>query len=248
LELATELSKEYGDADQVPLVNPQDFRIKLARMSVAYAILDRNFTEDLSGLIVTAQHVRDVARLVNTIYSETACSLRYKSKQARSKNHLDDFDTIKKGFDAAIQQAKLSNNPLYREGNYFLRFIILLQSMGTARKRDLAEQMNVNPNWVAKRLAILQAYNLLETVRYGYKVTRKFNLFMRQWTSDADVQAMLDEAHNHMGKQAMEGDDAHEIYGSGSGGRGYARAPVSSEEAASEPEMHDINYDQDPFV
>lgn len=247
LEMATILSKEYGDADQVPLVNPQDFRIKLARMSVAFAILERNFTEDLESVTVTEKHVEEVARLVNTIYSETACSLRFKSKQARAKNHLDDFEKIKTGFEQAISQAKLSNNPLYRDGNYFLRFIILLQSMGTSRKRDLAEQMNVNPNWVAKRLAILQSYNMLEVVRFGYKITRKFNLFMRQWTADPEIQKMFDVAHDHLGRQAMDGNDENEIYG---GGRRYSQAtPLDTAQSTSVAEVdYSQNYDEDPFT
>lgn len=248
LDCATAVSKEYGDTEEVPLALPQDFRLKLARMSVAYAILERSFSEDLESVIVTKKHVQDVARLINTIYSETACSLRYKSKQARARNHLDDYEAIKKGFEQAISQAKLSNNPQYRDGNYFLRFIILLQSMGTARKRDLAEQMNVNPNWVSKRLAILQSFNMLEVVRYGYKTTSKFNLFMRKWTSDPEIEKLIQAAHDNLGKQALEGDDANEIYG---GGQRRYQKPIEEDEAVHTTSLPDADfnqgYDEDPF-
>lgn len=203
LEKAVELSKEYGDADQIPLVNPQDFRENLARVSSAYAILDRNFTEDLESVHVETRHVEAMAQFIDILYSSPACNLKQQSKQARQKNNLDDFKRIDETFRDVINQNKNSTNPYYANSNPFCQMLLIAHQVGTVRQGDLAEQIGVNRTWIQKRLAVLQSFNLVEITRFGYKVTRKFNLFMREWMADHDIAKMLEGVHEEIGRYAL---------------------------------------------
>lgn len=213
LELSTELSKIFGDVDQIPLVNPQDFRENLARLSTAYAILSRSFTEDLESVEIMPVHVNAMANYVNTIYSSSACNLKHKSKQAKSKNTLEDYEKIKAAFERAIESSKHSPNRVYQVSNHFCQMLLLLQQLGSVRKRDLAEQLGLSQNWVGRRIAVLQGFNMIEMSRNGYTVTRKFNLFMRRWQSEEDVEKMLDSVMEEIGKNALEDDMSEEWMG-----------------------------------
>ena len=207
MKIATELSNEYGDADQVPLVNPQDFREKLARLATAYAILDRNFTADFTSVNVEDRHVMAVANLVDGIYSDSACNLRSRSRQSRSRNTMEDFDKIRTAFEAVIHRAKTTIVGQDSQ-DHFIRFLLYIQTTQQFRKREVSEHLTVGPNWVSKRLIILQSYNLIETSRNGaYRTTRKFNLFMQRWLKDEAIQRAFQEAQDRASKIALENDD-----------------------------------------
>lgn len=209
LEIATQMSIIYGDDDDVPLVNPQDFREKLARLASAYAILDRNFTPDFQCVKVELVHVKFIANFLDRIYSTPACNLRQKSKSVRAKKFLDDFDRIKDAFESAITQSRSSQNDMRRQGDYLVRFLATIHGMTSFRKRELAEQLNVNVMWVTKRIMIMQGYNLIDVARHGgYKVTRKFNLFMQRWMQDPEIEKMFSQVQDKIGKQALEQADS----------------------------------------
>jgi hypothetical protein len=200
LNMSTIISKEFGDAEQVPLVNPQDFRLKLARLSTAYAVLARSFSTDMEKLIVKAEHVQMMANFVDKIYSMPACNLRHRSKQARSKNSMEDFDRIRDAFETVVLSSAVN-----RQGDYFVRMLLYLHTMHNFRKRELSEQLNVNIGWVAKRITILQGYNMVDVAQNGgYKVTKKFNLFMQRWLQNPEVERIFSEIQEKVGKQALQ--------------------------------------------
>ena len=232
LRRATELSELYGHADDIPLVSPQDFRNNLARLSVAYSILDRNFTDDLQSVNIEPRHVTAMANLVDAIYVSPSCNLRQRSKQAKRKNTLEDFDKIKDNFDSIIQNAKNSPNAYYSNSQHFIQLLLLLQQLEYIRKRDLKEQLGVSMTWIQKRVATLQAYNLLEVSKSGYKTTRKFNLFMQQWQKQEGVEEMLDQVHSRIGESAGMYDDSDEWLGT----------------ADTSPEQTESQGTEDPFA
>ncbi len=220
LNLSTELSKEFGGVDQVPLVNPQDFRLKLARLSTAFAVLSRSFSTDLESVIVKPEHVQTIANFIDRIYSMPACNLRHRAKQARAKTSLDDFEKIQRAFESVVLVSAANN---HKQGDYFIRFLLFLHTMSSFRKRELSEQLNVNTDWVSKRITILQGYNLIDVARNGgYKVTRKFNLFMQQWLQKPEIEQLFAEAQEKAGRDALQKPDEY-LPGEGSRYGGHTR-------------------------
>lgn len=258
LDKATELSGVYGHADDIPLINPQDFRNNLARLSTAFAVLDRNLTEDLTGVIVEARHVEAVSTLLDVIYSSPSCNLKQRSKMSRRKNTLVDFVKIKENFEQTIREARNSPNPKYAGANVFCQLLLLIQQLHTVQKRALAEQLGISPAWIQNRLSVLQGFDLLESTRYGCKSTRKFNLFMTDWQSDPDVAAMLEDVHQNLGRYSLARDDsleycgldeAHGMNGNGNG-NGGGNGSASFEHAASyenDTGIEDFSPHNDPF-
>jgi hypothetical protein len=241
LAKATELSKIYGDVDKIPLVNPNDFREKLARMSVAYAILDRNFTDDNEVVNIDVRHVNAASSYVDVIYSATGCNLRQKSKQARQRNTLDDFEKILAAFNKAIAMGKSGTT----DDNMFAHMLLLLQQLTTVRKRDLSDQLAVNPKWVQNRMAILQGHNLVTSARGGYQTTRKFNLFMQQWALDPQVERMLEIVHKSSGERALntQVSTAFEYDETSGGPYEYDESEAPENRQSYRP----IKYNNDPF-
>lgn len=230
LRYATELSKVYGHADEVPLVNPQDFRENLARLSNAYAVLDRSFSEDLESVIIKSKHVSAMAKFVDIIYASPACNLKQKSKHSKAKNTLEDFEKIKENFENAIERAKHSPSSGYSGSNHFCQMLLLLEQLNAIRKSDLADQLGVSPKWVRSRTAILQGFRLIEMGRYGYKKTKKFNLFMQRWREDEGIEEMLDNVYSDICKNAMDDDDSEEyfnVYNDDSPGKSSAIDPFA---------------------
>lgn len=202
LDSATKLSEVYGYADEIPLVNPQDFRNNLARLSTAYAILDRNFTDDLKSVVILPRHVDAMVNLIDQIYSSSFCNLRQRSKHSKKRNTLDDYEKIKKAFEGIVSQSKFSANPVSRSSDHFVQLLLLIQQVEHIRKRELKEQLGVSMRWIQRRIALLQAFNLLAVHRNGYKATRKFNLFMQQWQKEEGVEEMLDDIQTKLGTTA----------------------------------------------
>lgn len=213
LNKSNELTAIYGYTDEIPLVSPQDFRNNLARLAVSYAILDRNFTPDLQSVIIEPRHVQGVATLLDLFYSSPACNLRQVSKLARRKNMLEDYDKIKTNFEQIIEHTRRSPNPEYAAAQHFLQLVLLLQQLEYIRKKDLKEQLGVSLMWIQKRLSMLQAYNMVEVYKNGYRTTRKFNLFMREWQQERGVEKMLEEVHSHLGSTAGLNDHSNEWLG-----------------------------------
>lgn len=208
LESATALAEIYGYSDDIPLINPQDCRNNVARLSTAYAILDRNFTDDLSSVKIEPRHVIAMRNLLDTIYSSNSCNLKQRSKMSRRKNTLEDFDKIRECFEMIIKHSKDSPNQQYAQQNHFCQLLLLIQQLEFIRKRDLQEQLAVTLTWVQRRIAVLQAFNMVEICRSGYKLTRKFNLFMQEWQEDEDVRSMLEEVHTKIGEIATMNPDS----------------------------------------
>lgn len=206
LKQATELSNIYGQADDIPLVNPQDFRNNIARLSTALAILSGSFTEDFEGVNVTENHVEKICQFINVVYSSSSCNLRQHSKNSGKKKSLKDFETIEETFSKIIEHSKHSRDRRFSEGQHFLQLILLMQQQQFARRIDLVQQLGISLAWLNKHLAILQMYNLVESYRSGIRITRKFNLFLQRWQENPEVESMLEAVYEKIGKLAMTTD------------------------------------------
>lgn len=92
LELASELSKEFSAA--IPLVEPAEQRIKLARLSVAAAC--RVFsTEDGERVIVKSEHVAFVGKFMRRIFNSSSMNYGAFSKAQMADLHLKNEEEVK---------------------------------------------------------------------------------------------------------------------------------------------------------
>jgi predicted transcriptional regulator len=207
LTQAIAMAHIYGAADDIPLVNPQDFRNNLARVSTALAILAGSFTEDYTGVVVKPGHVKVMAKFLDSLYSSRACNLRQHSKNSSKKKTLRDFDGVLETINKTIEHAKRQPDERWAKGQHFQQMLLLMQNQQYIRKRDLAEQLGVTVGWVQKSISILSMHSLVETHKGGYKITRKFNLFLQKWQEDPEVEKMLDQVQEQVGKLAMNNND-----------------------------------------
>lgn len=217
LEQSIRLAKIFGQADDVPLVNPQDFRLNLARLSTAYAVLSGSFTEDYQGVVIKKKHVKGIAAFIETVYSSSACNLKQHSKNSGTKKVLqdDDFPKIAEAFDKVIKQAEASRYAWFREGQHFLQLLVIISDQQGIKIRDAQAQLGVSNKWVQHHLTIISMFNLVEFKNGTYKATRKFNLFMQKWqesvkdTNGATVwdgeriERLLSEVHKKRGTYAL---------------------------------------------
>lgn len=193
LRKASELSAAFGDADKVPLVSPNDFRENLARLTVAFAILDRSFTDDLEHVVIQPDHVDVVAGLIDYLYSSPDCNLRELSRQLGKLNRLTDFKGVREYLDTLIKDDMGRDNPFYRDTYPTLRMILLFQQVGRLAIHEAPMVLGATQDWVRKRCTQLQSLNLLRPgERNTYQPTRKFNLFMLEWRKDQEIDRLLD--------------------------------------------------------
>jgi len=210
LDLAVEMSGVYGNADDVPLVNPQDFRNNLARLATAYAILSGSFVNNYTGVKVEPEHVEKIAKFLDVVYSSTACNLKQHAKNSGRRKVLqklgdiDEFDIIEKAITQQVRNGRSSPDARIRECDHFLQIIWLLQQQQSIRLQDLAQQLGCGVRWVQRNMAVLLSHDLVEFKNSAYKITRKFNLFMHRWQMIEGVEQMIDVARLKIGQSTYE--------------------------------------------
>lgn len=243
---AERMSRLFGDTDQVPLVNPQDFREKLARISTAYAILCCSFTPDYNGLVVLPHHVDHSARLIEMIYSANSCNLLQRSRYAARQNREatdDEYSRMKKAIEDTIN-SRLASTGHYRN-NLFAQLLSMIQQTGTFRHRDLIDRLMVSQRWLARKLGLLQQFNLIEATREGMQSTRKFNLFMHRWTEEDGVREMLEQAYVMDAQDDRE--EAMQPRHTSGPARQASRQETAPEEDGTPETPGAASFDFDPF-
>jgi len=89
-EISPKLSLKYGHAKSVPLVNPSDIRITIARLSVAMATLRKKnvLKGDFENVKVTYEDVNMIVDLLDKVYSADECRLDVLSRNTAKENYL----------------------------------------------------------------------------------------------------------------------------------------------------------------
>lgn len=191
LEKATELANDYGDAVDVPLLNPSDCRLTLARLCTSHAILTGQFSDDFENCIVKVNDVIEVVALLRNIYSDTACNLGYYSSFSRHKNQLNDseYSKIKSAFEKLIRGVSVTNES--KQTRYyaqpeklFCQLILLLQSGNEIKSIDIRDYLCASAKWIKYHISVLASYKMLEVAKFGYRTTPKFNRFMGRWINE----------------------------------------------------------------
>lgn len=203
LDAATRLSTRYGHADHVPLAKAQDLRLKVARISAAFAVLSCSFSEDFQGLIVLPEHVKSSAMFLDVVYSSSACELDATSSRGQETHVLNDYTGVAESIDAAIMSDDTSSGMSSIPKRNFLQLMLMIDRLDSIRRNDILSRLGVRHDWLRAKLAMLMGLNLIEDSKYGIQKTRKWNLFIRQWRSEApEKYRAMNDLHLEMAKNA----------------------------------------------
>lgn len=179
LQQATELSKLYGFATDIPLITLSDTRNNLARIATAFAALLVSSSEDFSKLIVKEVHVQIAIDLIKIIYSHESCGLDGYSEVMKASSQLTDYELIEKTFLDKWKKEKYGS-----EADYFPRTVYLLYTNKSIRRDDLIEQVGCSKEPIQKAIQLFKRYNLIDSFRSGYTKKPKFNKFLRRFTKN----------------------------------------------------------------
>ncbi len=175
------MADNYGDATKIPLVNPADFRNKLARISAAMAVLNVSIKDDdLSRVYVGEGHVRLAVRFLDLVYTAQNCSLNEYSEVQRTNNQLGDYEKIVQAFDKKHESAVHSGSTK----NYFSRTVYHLRVNSVIRREDLTEQVGCSRDAIDKHIKFLKGFSLIKSGRDGYAKRPKFNKFIQRYVKD----------------------------------------------------------------
>jgi hypothetical protein len=172
------LSKVFG-CDDPPLVYPEDFRKTLARLSVAYAVLDVSANEDFTQVIVTSDHVLAAAMFIDIIYKAENCRLDKHAATYRQSYGMEDLDGIKDEIDE-ILALETHNSRRYRFERIMSQ-LLRSHKKERLRKSDLADEFDVDRKVIQKDMHWFVKNHLVNpNIQTGYSpLPRLFKLIGR---------------------------------------------------------------------
>lgn len=178
LDNAEEISREFGNAVDIPLVAPSDFRFNLARISVAFASMLMS-TDDFKTLIVKEEHVRKAINFIRLIYRHQSCALDKYSENVKIKTHLLDYDRVEKVF---LKKAAYAATHSSSGGEHsFVKIIYQFKINTVLRRDDLKDFVGCGLDAVKKTISLLKTFHLIKSDKNGYRKQPKFVKFLREF-------------------------------------------------------------------
>ena len=183
LAAATEMGKRYHPA--IPLVEPADQRLKLARLSVAAAA--RVHSTDVTGekIVVTEDHAHFVARYLERVYNSPSMSYGEFSAQHKSQEVLDDSETM-------IVRSALDGWENRQDALLFFR------SCGEFKKSELIDVVGWDDSYSKHQLKWLSSHRLVRPTRNGYRKNAVFIGVLRAMLNEpimpVDLELQADDA------------------------------------------------------
>lgn len=164
LARATQLSEKYSA--YIPLIEPADTRIKLARLSVACAC--RCFSADADGnVLVLPEHVGFVYDFLRSCYDSPFMAYDVYSEKSRHETVFDDGE-----LEEAVRE--------FRKLAQWQEASSILSSIGNPfRGYELAEQLELESWEVKEHIHFLSRYKMIQTLPAGYRKLPKLNVFLR---------------------------------------------------------------------
>src|SRR5690606_8678318 len=95
LRVATEHGERYRFATEVPLVEPNEQRVKLARLAVAVAALFFSASEDGQSVIVRPEHVQFAAEFLEALYAKPSLAFNEYADMQRRRYELTEQSVIR---------------------------------------------------------------------------------------------------------------------------------------------------------
>ena len=178
-----DLAMTYGYATDVPLINRYECDKTVARVAVAFAVLDVSADATFTRVLVKPEHMMHAGRFLRSIYSHKNCMLDTYSRLCREQEELNDYEAIRDEFMAIIAREKYGRNT-----RVFQRLIYALWTTGirkdnrrvTIRRNELADIAGCDATYVSKKLRMLKRYSMIEATGDGYVKLPKFIRFLRE--------------------------------------------------------------------
>jgi len=167
LRKADELATKYGDAQDIPLMEPADLRKKLARMSIALAALVHSTNEAHEQVIVLPEHVECVVDFVGIVYDDKNCRLDLYSAKSKEESDLTDEER-------AEVKAALENLDFLDHALASAELIDLFRRNDVLKPNEIVEMLGFERGQVNTRLAILSKHNMIKRTRDGLRKLPKF--------------------------------------------------------------------------
>ena len=171
LETATDLSKIYGNATDVPLVSPSDQRNKIARLAVALAALTHSVDESGERILVWPGHVDFILTYLKGIYNAPGCGLNYYARLSVKEEELDDGK-----FKKITDQLKAIDT-LKGESKY-MEFITLFAQQKYLRLGDVEAMLSIDKEEAKAIVNQCVKLRMLVMTTGGYKKTPRFNSYI----------------------------------------------------------------------
>lgn len=162
LEVATVMGEKYHPS--IPIVEPADQRLKVARLSAAIAA--RVYSTDESGerLVVKREHVEFIAAYLDRIYSARALSYNEYSLMMRSGETFSD----------EVRSAILTAMLEWPDG-----MVEFLRQAKVFRKTEMEEVVGLDTPTAKDYIKFLTSNRLIRSTRDGYMKTPAFITLLR---------------------------------------------------------------------
>lgn len=179
LAAATEQGRKYHAS--IPLVEPSDQRLKLARLAAAAAA--RMYSVDESGqqLVVRLGHVEFIVAYLDRIYNARAMAYGEYSDQQRRGESVEP-DEAREIRDAIAAWERGANA------------IEFLRQARIFKKSELEDVVGWDSDYVKAQLRFLASHRLIRPTREGFVKTPAFITLLRSLTLSETVAADLREA------------------------------------------------------
>lgn len=186
LNQAIKLSSKYSSA--IPLAEPADMRLKLARLSIAAAARTASTDETYEDIIVKPEHVRFVVAFLQEVYDAPA--LQYNKMSNKEFAMIDTSADRMSQLRTEFLQVPLVDHNVAVEG---------ILRADWFNERELCVQTNTDNLTVTQLLHFMVANNLaVDKGRYGYKLTATGATFFKQMLEKPYSKEELDKAREGM--------------------------------------------------
>jgi len=165
LDVASFFSNNY--VSTIPLVEPADMRIKIARMAVAVAVRLFSTDDEAKKVIVKEGHVEFIMEYLDNVYSEDSMGYRMMSRIfiKSKKNAKENHDNI-------VSEIKSYNT--WRE------LVDILIEQDVFQPRELLYQWEDDEKIVKDLIKFLTKHRMIRSVSRGYKKMEPFVKILRE--------------------------------------------------------------------
>lgn len=176
-KIAKYLCAQFGGSDDLPIVYPEDFRKTMARLSVAYAILDLATDKDFSQVTVNEGHVAESCEFLERVYGAQNCNLQSYTKAYLAAHGLGDIDKIQEKIDGIL----MGETSIMKRFHHIMYSLFHCDGASKLRVGDLADEFEVGKKTMQRDLQFFINHKLVEPgVQNGYKPQPKFFRLIEQ--------------------------------------------------------------------